>query len=51
LGGKAMIVGHTWLKLHNPDIDWATGTVVMSRCPLSCGYRAKQLNHNKRIRQ
>jgi hypothetical protein len=36
LGRHALIVGHTWLRLHNPDIDWATGKVNMSRCPLKC---------------
>ncbi|EJU03713.1 hypothetical protein DACRYDRAFT_43999, partial [Dacryopinax primogenitus] len=30
LGSRAIIVGHTWLKLHNPEIDWKTGQVTMS---------------------
>ena len=31
-----MIMGHSWLQKHNPDIDWVTGEVKMSRCSGSC---------------
>ena len=34
-----IILGHTWLVKHNPEIDWQTGEVKMSRCPDSCGNR------------
>jgi len=27
LGDIDMLVGHDWLRQHNPDIDWKTGTV------------------------
>ncbi|GLB45865.1 putative retrotransposable element tf2 155 kda protein type 1-like [Lyophyllum shimeji] len=36
LGEQDMILGYTWLKEHNPEIDWAAGTVSMSRCPARC---------------
>ena len=36
LGKEDLILGHTWLKKHNPEIDWATGEVKMSRCPAQC---------------
>ncbi|GLB45807.1 putative retrotransposable element tf2 155 kda protein type 1-like [Lyophyllum shimeji] len=36
LGEQDMILGYTWLKEHNPEIDWAAGTVSMSRCPSRC---------------
>ena len=36
LGKSDLIMGHTWLRKHNPDIDWITGEVKMSRCPGSC---------------
>ncbi|GLB33385.1 putative zinc ion binding protein [Lyophyllum shimeji] len=36
LGEQDMILGYTWLKEHNPEIDWAAGTVTMSRCPARC---------------
>ena len=29
-------MGHTWLQKHNPDINWATGEVSMSRCSGTC---------------
>ena len=27
LGPKSIILGYTWLKRHNPDIDWEKGTL------------------------
>ena len=28
-----MILGMPWLAAHNPEINWETGEVRMSRCP------------------
>ena len=36
LGRHQMILGYTWLKHHNPDINWETGQVKMTRCPWTC---------------
>ena len=36
LGKQHMILGHTWLQFHNPEVNWKTSDVVMSRCPSSC---------------
>ena len=36
LGRTTMILGHDWLKKHNPEVDWITGKVTMNRCPRSC---------------
>ena len=36
LGRHQMILGYTWLKHHNPDIDWETGQVRMTHCPWTC---------------
>ena len=36
LGKVPLILGHDWLKKHNPDIDWTTGDVRLSRCPPEC---------------
>ena len=33
LGRQKMILGHSWLRKHNPKIDWGTGELKMSRCP------------------
>lgn len=31
-----MFIGHEWLKLHNPSIDWRQSTIKFDRCPLDC---------------
>jgi len=33
LGKQSMILGYTWLKNHNPEVNWQTGEVQMNRCP------------------
>ena len=30
-------MGMPWLARHNPEIDWKTGEVQMTRCPDECG--------------
>jgi hypothetical protein len=32
LGKQDMILGHPWLPQHNPEVDWKTGEVKMTRC-------------------
>ena len=32
IGKQSLLLGHTWLRKHNPEIDWVTGEVKMSRC-------------------
>jgi len=40
LGKQNMILGYTWLKDHNPEVNWQTREVQMNRCPPRCeGYR------------
>ena len=36
LGRVPLILSHDWLKKHNPNIDWMTGDVKLSRCPPKC---------------
>jgi hypothetical protein len=36
LGKQNLILGHTWLKDHNPEVDWRTGKVEMSQCSPRC---------------
>jgi len=36
LGKQNMILSYTWLKDHNPEVDWQTGEVQMNRCPPRC---------------
>jgi len=36
LGKQNMILGYTWLKDHNPEVNWQTREVQMNRCPPRC---------------
>jgi len=36
LGKQNMILGYTWLKNHNPEVNWQTGEVQMNQCPPRC---------------
>ena len=33
---QKLLLGHSWLRNHNPEIDWVKGEVKMSRCPPHC---------------
>ena len=33
LGKQKLILGHSWLRKNNPEIDWGMGNVKMSQCP------------------
>jgi hypothetical protein len=33
---QSLILGYNWLQNHNPEINWQTKDVKMSRCPLQC---------------
>ena len=39
IGGQkwSVILGMPWLARHNPEIDWKTGEVKITRCPEECG--------------
>ena len=39
IGGQkwTVILEMLWLARHNPEIDWKTGEVKMTRCPEKCG--------------
>jgi len=37
----SVILGMPWLRRHNPEIDWKTGEVKMTRCPEECGRKWK----------
>jgi len=36
LGSQKVILGYSWLRNHNPEIDWVKGEVKMSRCLQNC---------------
>src|SRR5258707_2985695 len=33
---QMVIIGHSWLTLHNPEVDWVSQKVSMTQCPPSC---------------
>ena len=39
IGGQkwGVILGMLWLERHNPEINWKTGEVKITRCPEECG--------------
>jgi len=37
LGKTEVILEMPWLQVHNPEINWETGEVKMTRCPPLCG--------------
>ena len=55
LGDKDLILGHTWLYHHNPEINWQTGDISFTRCPKNCNMttvrqRRKRQRTNAKIR-
>ena len=38
IGGQkwSVILGISWLECHNPEIDWKTGKIKITRCPDKC---------------
>lgn len=36
LGKQDLILGYTWLREHNPEVNWQTNKVKMSHCPTKC---------------
>ena len=43
-----VFLGHDWLQLHNPEIDWNQKTLTFTRCPSACG---TQNNHQENLEQ
>src|SRR5258708_10539218 len=33
---QTIIIGHSWLTHHNPEVDWAHQNATMSQCPPEC---------------
>ncbi len=36
LGCQTVIIGHSWLLHHNPEVDWVKQKVTLSWCPPAC---------------
>jgi len=48
LGKQSMILGFTWLREHNPEINWQTKEVRMSRCPACCDTCRLDAKHERK---
>src|SRR5258705_4141803 len=33
---QMVIIGHSWLTLHNLEVDWVSQKISMTQCPPSC---------------
>jgi len=42
LGKTEVILGMPWLQAHNPEINWKTGEVKITRCLPLCGGKSKR---------
>ena len=43
-----LIIGYTWLWKHNPEVNWKTGEVHMTRCPRECNVFTRALKKEKK---
>jgi len=50
LGKTEVILGMLWLQAHNPEINWETGEVKMTRCPPLCR-RNEKLKGERRVKR
>jgi hypothetical protein len=51
LGKQSLILGYNWLHNHNPEINWQTKDVKMSRCPLQCSTCRVEDKRDRMIRK
>jgi hypothetical protein len=49
LGKQDVILGLTWLHEHNPEINWETAEVKMSRCPNHCRTCQHEVNEERKV--
>jgi len=50
LGKTEVILGMPWLVAHNPEINWETGEVKMTRCPPLCGGKSQKSKKKEKVR-
>jgi hypothetical protein len=51
LGKQDLILGYTWLREHNPEVDLQTNMVKMSHCPAKCCTCTKEVKAEKQEKQ
>jgi len=49
LGKTKVILGMPWLAAYNPEINWKTGEVKITRCPPLCNRKSQKREKVKRI--
>ena len=49
LGSQDIILGLNWLCEHNPEVDWQSGEVKMSRCLNHCHTCQNKVNTEQKI--
>ena len=47
LGKTEIILGILWLTAHNPEINWETREIKITRCPPLCGERSQKKEKEK----
>ena len=50
LGKMEVILGMPWLVAHNPEINWETGEVKMTRCPPLCGRKSQKSKKKEKVK-
>jgi len=50
LGKMEVILGMPWLAAHNPEINWETGEVKMTRCPPLCGRKSQRDKRKEKVK-
>lgn len=51
IGSAKVILGYSWLKDHNPEVDWQTKEVRMSRCPAKCKQCQSEVRSERNVRR
>jgi len=50
LGKTEVILGMPWLVAHNPEINWETGEVKMTRCSPLCGGKSQKSKKKEKVK-
>ncbi len=51
IGSDNAIIGLTWLRQHNPSIDWKNGHITLPQCPITCNNTVKSTDEIKSTRR
>jgi len=50
LGKTEVILDMPWLAAYNPEINWETGEVKMTRCSLLCGRKSQKSKKKEKVK-